>query len=91
MRPPDNGRGTAPADRPSQIHRLAGTRITSRVHRDATICPMACAVEWCPMVCPSTREMLNRPTIRSGTPASWDEMVFLGFDPLTGERLAVAS
>ncbi len=43
--PPDNVRGTAPADRPSQIHRLAGARIslhdTPRRHHPR--CALACS------------------------------------------------
>jgi hypothetical protein len=35
--------------------------------------------------------MLRRPTVIQGTPASWEECIFLGIDPLTGDSLEVAA
>jgi hypothetical protein len=54
----------------------------------ASTCPMACRAERCPWVCPYELDMLNRPTIKAQTPASWEEMLFCGLDPVTGEVAA---
>lgn len=66
MSHPDNGRGTAPADRPSQIQTLGGGRIDSQdttppstLIAEASACVLACSAIMCPWRCSTVRDMLD--------------------------------
>jgi hypothetical protein len=80
-RPPEKWRSPAHGARGAAIEKPGRRWIEDKPTRNRAKPRVTCAR------CKAL-EMANRPDIKSGTPSTWEAMVFCGLDPLTGEVAA---